>query len=202
MLMRTGSRQTLYSPHYQFNSWISPLGVGGSHTIYPPTIHSLIFLMAGMLGEVGFSVPSTICSLTFSPGATYRCLIRQLMLMGFYRHQYSDYRSDNITGMTAWFSAVFLKFINPPMKLETTLLGLKVHHYSNLNILDLTAFMRLGGVLSSRLRGPIPAHLLNPVGPVMGVNGGPPVPPLLVNFQLPRYSRQSFNSVNPHNYVT
>lgn len=136
--------------------------------------------------------------LIFITGATYRALIRQLLIMGFRRHQYSDYRADNISGANAWFAAFLLKLIDPPMKLETTLLGLKVHHYPQLNLLDMTDFMRIGGILSRQLRGPIPASLLPPGMMIVGMNGGIPVPP--VNFQLPKYSRVSPESLNPNNW--
>ena len=88
------------------------------------------------------------------------------------------------------------------MKLETTVLGLKVQYYSNLHLLDLTRFVQIGGPLSTRLRGPIPAHLLPAGVVVVGVNGGPPVHPLVVNFQRPSYTRLSANSVDPNNYLT
>jgi hypothetical protein len=142
-----------------------------------------------------------IYSLTFTTGATYRALIRRLMIMGFHRHQYSDYRSDNITGATAWFSAIFLKFIDPPMKLETTVLGLKVHFYSNLHLLDLTAFVRIGGAFSRQLRGPIPAFLLPAGAVVVGMNGGAPVNPGPF-FPLPKYTQPSAQTLDPNNWLT
>jgi hypothetical protein len=120
--------------------------------------------------------------------------------MGFHRHQYSDYRSDNITGVNAWLCALFLKFIDPPMKFETTILGLKVHYYSNLHLLDFTNHVRIGGVLSSHLRGPIPASLLPAGAVVVGMNGGPPVHPFH-NFQLPKHTRPSAQSVDPNNWL-
>jgi hypothetical protein len=125
-----------------------------------------------------------------------------LQLLGFHRHQYSDYRADNISGARAWFSAAALKLIDPPMKLETTMQSVKVHHYSNLHILDVTDFMVIGGPFSTLLRGPIPSNLLPPAGvAVVGMNGGPPAPPL-PNFQLPRYTKPSMNSANPNNWRT
>lgn len=87
------------------------------------------------------------------------------------------------------------------MKLETTMRSLKVHYYSNLHLLDVTDFMRIGGLFSRRLRGPIPANLLPPGVGVVGVNEGLPAPPGL-NFQLPRYTRMSVNSGNPINWRT
>ena len=121
--------------------------------------------------------------------------------MGFHRHQYSDYRADNITGAFAWLTAIFLKFIDPPMKLETTILGLKVHFYSNLHLLDLTQAIRIGGPLSRQLRGPIPASLLPAGALVVGMNGGVLVHPL-PNFQVPLYTRLSAAVVDPLNWWT
>ena len=142
-----------------------------------------------------------IYSLAFTIGATYRALIRRLMIMGFHRHQYSDYRSDNITGANAWFSAIFLKFIDPPMKLETTVLGLKVHYYSNLHLLDLTGFVRIGGAFSRQLRGPIPASLLPAGVIVVGMNGGLPVHPFPL-FQLPKNTQPSAHTLDCNNWFT
>jgi hypothetical protein len=62
---------------------------------------------------------SLLYSLTYSTvsiGATYSALKRRLMVMGFHRHQYSDFRSDNIMGIHAFLTALLLKFINPPMQ--------------------------------------------------------------------------------------
>src|ERR1700688_2432125 len=142
---------------------------------YPPIKLSSMPLTGGTLGEVGFVV-SDNCFSDFRLGATYRALIRRLFIMGFQRHQYSDYRADNIMGAQAWFSAILLKFIDPPMKMETTILGLKVHYYSNLHLLDLTGWVRIGGPFSAWLRGPIPTLLLPAGVAVLGMNGGPPVP--------------------------
>lgn len=81
------------------------------------------------------------------------------------------------------------------------MLSLKIHFYSNLHLLDVTEFVRIGGPFSTRLRGPIPANLLPPGGAVVGMNGGHPAPPG-PNFQLPRYTRMSPNSVNHNNWRT
>jgi len=121
------------------------------------------------------------------------------MLLGFHRHQYSDYRADNIHGANAWFTAISLKLIDPPMKLETTMQSLKIHHYSNLHLLDVTAFMTIGGPLSTHLRGPIPASLLPGGAGVIGMNGGPPAPPG-PNFQVPKNTKWSIHSSNRNNW--
>jgi hypothetical protein len=137
--------------------------------------------------------------LTYATGATYKALIRHLMIMGFYRHQYSDYRLDNTTGVNAWLTALSLKFIDPPMKLETTVLGLKIHYYSNLHFFDLTDYVQIGGIFSQQLRGPIPASLLPAGGVVVGMNGGPPVHPGL-GFPLPKYTQPSAETLDPNNW--
>ena len=148
-----------------------------------------------------YFIVDTFSNVYYTAGATYRALIRQLMISGFHRHQYSDYRSDNITGADAWLCALFLKFIDPPMKLETTILSLKVHYYSNLHLLDLTNHVQIGGVFSRHLRGPIPAFLLPAGVVVFRMNGGPPVHPF-PNFQLPKYSTPSAQSLDPNNWMT
>lgn len=79
--------------------------------------------------------------------------------------------------------------------------SLKIHHYSNLHVLDITNLILIGGPFSSQLRGPIPVNLL-PVGVVVvGMNGGPPAPPFH-NFQLPKYTKLSAGSANPNNWIT
>lgn len=86
------------------------------------------------------------------------------------------------------------------MKLETTVQSLKIHYYSDLNLLDVTHFVQIGGVFSRWLRGPTPAALI-PVGVVvMGMNGGLPVPP--VNLQLPKYTQPSANTGFANNWRT
>jgi len=79
--------------------------------------------------------------------------------------------------------------------------SLKIHYYSDLNLLDITAFVIIGGALSTHLRGPIPASLL-PGGPgVVGMNGGPPAPPG-PNFRLPKHTKMSINSGDRNNWRT
>ena len=109
------------------------------------------------------------------------------MILGFRRHQYSDYRADLTFGAQAWFSAITLKFIDPPMKLETTILGLKVHYYDNLHLLYLTMNIQIGGALSTILQGPIPESLCPAYPAVIGIHGGPPIHPNPINFQRPKY---------------
>jgi len=102
--------------------------------------------------------------------------------MGFHRHQYSDYRADNVSSANAWFSSILLKAIRLLMKLEMTVLRLKVQYYSNLHLLDVTRFVWIGGIFSTRLRGPVLAALLPPGVGIVGINGGSPIQPFPLNF--------------------
>lgn len=161
--------------------------------------------MDGAHGEVHFSRSLTNLILIFTiTGTTYRSLIRRLLIVGFQWHMYSDYWADHTFGAHAWISAIFLKLIDPPMKLETTIQGFKIHYYSHLHLLDVTDLVRIGGPLSRHLRGPIPASIL-PAGileMITGVNGGAPVAPMPGIFRLPKHTRPTANSLNPNNYLT
>lgn len=81
------------------------------------------------------------------------------------------------------------------MKLETTVLGLKMHYYDDVNVLDITNDVRIGGAGAPTLRNVTPAGLVPP-----GVLGrfGAPIPPM--NVHRPFSTRQSHNAANPQNW--
>ncbi|KAF8273182.1 hypothetical protein EI94DRAFT_1696985 [Lactarius quietus] len=109
--------------------------------------------------------------------STYRALLRSLRQAGFVRHQYSDYRRHNSNPVAVWTTMIFLAAqVQPPGKLQSTLLGLKMHHIEHLHDMDVTDQLRLGGAFTPWLMGPTPAGLvaevpdglLNPVPVVPG----------------------------------
>ncbi|KAF8329938.1 hypothetical protein F5887DRAFT_1002918 [Amanita rubescens] len=133
---------------------------------------------------------------------TYRELKRLLEGFGFVRHQYSDYRADNVTPIHVWTSMWSLRLIRPPMKLQTTILGLKMHHYSDLDLLDITEDVQLGGEGAPQLLGPIPALLLpDPPIAVAGMHHPHPGPPIPGDFDRPTFTRPSANADNPMNWM-
>ena len=133
--------------------------------------------------------------LTIDLAATYPELIQELAGNGFVRHQYSDYRAEGVDGHHVWSVMWSLRNIRPPMKLESTVLGLKMQFYHHLNILDISNDVCIGGVGAPILRAPTPAGLVP-----AGVPGrfGPPVPP--ANIHRPTFTRQSHNANDPQNW--
>jgi hypothetical protein len=83
-----------------------------------------------------------------------------------------------------------LRLIPPPGKLESTVLGLKMHCLEDES--DVTARVRLGGAFPPALRGPTPAALVPAAAPVIP---GP-------DFVRPVYTRPSAMADDPNNYRT
>jgi hypothetical protein len=96
---------------------------------------------------------------------TYRHLIRRLRHAGYMFHQYSDYSRQNSSAVAAWTTMAQLCQIPPPGKLQSTLLGLKMH-YIPVGDMDVTNNLRLGGAFSTALVGPTPAGRVARVHPV------------------------------------
>ncbi|KAI1791673.1 hypothetical protein LXA43DRAFT_888760 [Ganoderma leucocontextum] len=133
---------------------------------------------------------------------TYRELIRRLRADGFFHHQYSDHRHMNTTAWDAYVTMVNLVVIRPPNKLSTTVKGLKLHHISDMNLMDVTNEVMLGGNAAERLVGPAPRvlvhrlvgaghHLTHVPQPVP--QGHPGVPP--------RFTAPSPAAMNVANYL-
>ncbi|KAI0349823.1 hypothetical protein OH77DRAFT_1490134 [Trametes cingulata] len=118
--------------------------------------------------------------------STYREIIKLLTSRGFQQHQYSDYRCHDSSALNAYMTALELLAIRPPGKLPTTVRGLKIHHISDDNLMELTPHVRLGGNAAQGLAGPAPrtlvqslvgaGHHLMPV-PQPVPQGHPGVPP-------------------------
>ena len=90
--------------------------------------------------------------------------------------------------------------IDPPGKLQSTLVGLKMHHIPYSEDLDITDDqLQLGGEFSTELRGPTPSALVAnvPAGVLMPapVIPGP-------GFVRPVSTRPSINANNRNNYRT
>jgi hypothetical protein len=94
---------------------------------------------------------------------TYRNLIRRLRRAGYVRHQYSDYRRPGSNPIAVWTTMMQLSVIQPPGKLESTLINLKMHYILHQNDMDVTNQIRLGGAFSTTLQGPTPAALVSQV---------------------------------------
>lgn len=114
---------------------------------------------------------------------------------GFVRHQYSDYRRPNSQSALVWILMVQLPLlVQPPGKLESTVLGLKMHHIISLDEMDVGDKVRLGGQYSPSLRGPTPAGLV----PAGGLATAPVIPG--PHFVRPAGTRSSAAANNPINY--
>jgi len=167
--------------------------------VHPPIM--VIFLPIGSWG-ISYDIGTRETERDLPDGwnarrsATYRALIQVLNANGFNRHQYSDYRADGIPGHLVWAVMFNLRGIRPPMKLESTVLGLKMQFYQNRHILDVTNMVRIGGAGAPVLRHPTPANLV-PAG-MLGRFGNP-IPPL--NIQRPAFTRNSNNANNPYNWL-
>ena len=92
--------------------------------------------------------------------STYRQIIRRLTQAGYVRHQYSDYRRPNSNPMVVWTDMVGLCLIQPPGKLQSTVLGLKMHFYPHFHQMDVTDQVQLGGAFSHGILGPTPQALV------------------------------------------
>ncbi|KAI0323193.1 hypothetical protein GY45DRAFT_1265020 [Cubamyces sp. BRFM 1775] len=132
---------------------------------------------------------------------TYRELIRQLARFGFHQHQYSDYRCPNTQALHAVFSAFnAVKVVADNLNLMA-MPGLKVHYISDLNLLDVTRHVKLGGNVARRLAGPAPHQLAQQLELQAGQNlsapfqpvppGHPGVPPFAT-----RRNQQTLNVAN------
>jgi hypothetical protein len=89
-----------------------------------------------------------------------------------------------------------LRGILPPGKLETTIRGLKMGHYDNFAIFDVTADVKIGGRFSPALRGPTPHNLVTAVGVVPA-----PVPVIDPRAIPPFQTRHSAAANQLRNYL-
>ena len=180
---------------------IFPWGHGEYRTTSEPHVRNAIFHMGGTLIDVSSNdISSNAWQLMVNLlAATYRELIRVLNANQFYRHQYSDYRADGVEAHHVWAVMWSLRDIRPPMKLETTVKGLKMQFYHNRHIFDITNNVRIGGAGAHRLRNMTPANLVNGVP---GRAGHPIIPPLAPGQVLyrPDFTKWSVNASNPQNW--
>ena len=124
--------------------------------------------------------------------------------MGFVRHQYSDYTRDSMTAAGTWLVMVNLRMIEPPGKLQSTMKSLKMHFITDIASYDVTNRLRLGGLYSLGLPGPVPLNIVNGalyrinqgVGLHLAVIGHPPAAVL-----PPRHTRRNAASLNPANWL-
>ncbi|RDB14841.1 hypothetical protein Hypma_016371 [Hypsizygus marmoreus] len=131
---------------------------------------------------------------------TYNQLIALLNAAGFDRHQYSDYRSLATTGFITWATMWNLRNINPPMKLESTVIGMKMQFYHHAFLFDITADLQLGGAGAPTLRGPTPANLVQQA-PLMGNLLPVPAPLVAPPVPLPVHTRASQSAGVPINWM-
>ncbi|EJF66302.1 hypothetical protein BD309DRAFT_1078627 [Dichomitus squalens] len=133
---------------------------------------------------------------------TYRELIKRLRAAGFGHHQYSDHCHTEVAALEAYQVMIDLTHIRPNNKLSTTVKGLKLHYIHDMNLMDVSNEVKLGGHLAQRLVGPAPRNLVHrlvgnghnlsaPLQPVP--QGHPGVPPL--------YTTPSPAAMNVANYV-
>jgi len=92
---------------------------------------------------------------------------------------------------------VQLSLIQPPGKLESTLINIKMHYIHHQNDMDVTDQLQLGGAFSTTLRGPTPAALVAQV-PAGILNPVPVIPG--PGFVRPAHTRPSAAADDPNNY--
>lgn len=90
---------------------------------------------------------------------TYKRIIQYLNHHDFERYQYSGYRRPDSDPIEVWEIMLQLMTIEPPGKLQSTVLGLKMHYV--LHEMDVTEALQFGGVFSPFLLGPTPAGLID-----------------------------------------
>ena len=90
-----------------------------------------------------------------------------------------------------------LSEIQPPGKLQPTLISLKMHYIQHQNDMDVLNQLQLGGVFSTTLWGPTPATLVAQV-PAGILNPVPVIPG--PGFIRPHHTRPSAVADDPNNY--
>lgn len=90
-----------------------------------------------------------------------------------------------------------LSVIQPPGKLESTLINLKMHYIHHQSDMDVTNQLWLGGAFSTTLQGPTPAALIAQV-PAGILNPVPVIPS--PGFVRPAHTRPSTAADDPNNY--
>ncbi|KAJ7870174.1 hypothetical protein B0H14DRAFT_2232897, partial [Mycena olivaceomarginata] len=85
---------------------------------------------------------------------TYIRLRTALNEWNFFRDQYSNYINPNTTAIVILFTMMSLENIQPPHKFSSTVRRIRKQRHDMLNIMDVSASMRLGGVFVTQLRGP------------------------------------------------
>jgi virulence-associated protein VapD len=117
---------------------------------------------------------------------TYYQLIRELQISGFNRLQKSDYMNPAASTLTTWNTMLGLLNIQPPGKLESTIRGLHLYRLDPNQVMDVTPFVKLGGMYCQGLRGPTPRDLTfvpPAVGPLV------PVPVVPAAMALPVHTQ-------------
>ncbi|KAI0329525.1 hypothetical protein GY45DRAFT_1415757, partial [Cubamyces sp. BRFM 1775] len=137
---------------------------------------------------------------------TYQELIGNLTEFGFHQHQYSDYCCPNTAAEYAFVTALWLSSICLPSKLSTTVRGLKIHYISDLNLLDITCHVKLGGNVARKLAGPAPRQLAQRLE-FQAIQAGqnlsaPPQPVLPGHPGVPPFAtRRNQQTLNVANYL-
>ncbi|RDB26647.1 hypothetical protein Hypma_005552 [Hypsizygus marmoreus] len=126
---------------------------------------------------------------------TYRQIIDILAIAAFTRDQYSDYRAVGVSALVTWQTMWQLRNIQPPMKLQSTILGLKMQFYHFAHLFNITQDMQLGGAGAPTLLGPVPANLVLQA-PLHGNLAPAPVPLAAAPNPLPVHTRPSQNAGN------
>lgn len=124
---------------------------------------------------------------------TYRRLIRVLRLNLFAKCQYSDYVRPATDAIQTWFVMCNLFNIRPAGKLESTIKQLKMHHFPNYGVMEVTNDFQLGGQHAMILRGPTLAARVPPgIAGAIPPPGTPGIPPVA--------TRHSVNALNRNHY--
>jgi hypothetical protein len=108
----------------------------------------------------------------------------------------TTYCLGNSNPVAVWITMIQLCQIKPPGKLESTLLGLKMHYIYHLQDMDVTNQLQLGGAFSPALRGLTPTALV----PARILVPGPVIPG--PSFVRPVHTRPSAMANDPNNYRT
>ncbi|KAJ3828205.1 hypothetical protein F5880DRAFT_1503251 [Lentinula raphanica] len=120
----------------------------------------------------------------------YRDIAGHLRACGFFRSQYSDWVRAEISSGWCWTSMLGLEEnIAPPHKLSSTLKGLRMSRLDEYAVMDVTDDLVIGGVWNNRLRGPVPARLVQPAIAAGNMLQPLPVPPPAQGFVRPWGSR-------------
>lgn len=116
--------------------------------------------------------------------------------------QYSDYMSAYPCGAYfCWYTMFTMMSIPPPGRMETTVKKLRMHSIVELGLQDVSNKVKLGGVYSRHIRGPMPLNLVTPVVQNLDPQDLPIVNPVQQHLLPPVGTRPTAMALHAYNWA-